>query len=84
MLIQSSPVKRVVVPVTAVVRQDDTDHVFVEQAENLFKLTPVKLATEQNGQRVVLEGLKPGMRIVSEGAFHVNNHRNLAEMENGN
>jgi cobalt-zinc-cadmium efflux system membrane fusion protein len=83
MLIQSSPVKRVVVPVTAVVRQDDTDHVFVEQAENRFKLTPVKLAAEQNGQRVVLEGLKPGMRIVSEGAFHVNNHRNLAEMENG-
>lgn len=83
MLIQSSPVKRVVVPVTAVVRQDDTDHVFVEEAENRFKLTPVKLAAEQNGQRVVIEGLKPGMRIVSEGAFHVNNHRNLAEMENG-
>jgi membrane fusion protein, heavy metal efflux system len=31
----------------------------------------------------VLEGLKPGMRIVSDGAFHLNNHRNLAEMENG-
>jgi cobalt-zinc-cadmium efflux system membrane fusion protein len=83
MLIQSSPVKRVVVPVTAVVRQDDTDHVFVQEAENRFKLTPVKLAAEQSGQRVVLEGLKPGMRIVSDGAFHVNNHRNLAEMENG-
>ena len=27
--------------------------------------------------------LKPGMRIVSDGAFHLNNHRNLAEMENG-
>jgi hypothetical protein len=30
-----------------------------------------------------LDGLKPGMRIVSEGAFHLNNHRNLKEMDNG-
>jgi membrane fusion protein, heavy metal efflux system len=83
MLIESTPVKRVVVPTTAVVRQDDTDHVFVELSDNRFRLTPVKLAAEQNGQRVVLEGLKPGMRIISDGAFHVNNHRNLAEMESG-
>jgi cobalt-zinc-cadmium efflux system membrane fusion protein len=83
MLIESAPIKRMVVPVTAVVRQDDADHVFVEEGDRRFRLTPVKLAAEQHGQRVVLEGLKPGMRIVSDGAFHVNNHRNLAEMENG-
>jgi cobalt-zinc-cadmium efflux system membrane fusion protein len=83
MLIESAPVPRVVVPITAVVRQDEVDHVFVEESNSYFRLIPVKLAAEQNGQRVVLEGLKPGMRIVSEGAFHLNNHRNLAEMENG-
>jgi cobalt-zinc-cadmium efflux system membrane fusion protein len=83
MLIESTPVKRLVVPITAVVRQEDADHVFVELSANNFRLTAVKLAAEQNGQRVVLEGLKPGMRIVSDGAFHLNNHRNLAEMENG-
>lgn len=83
MLIESAPVKRLVVPITAVVRQDDADYVFVQEPENHFRLTPVKLAAEQNGQRVVLEGLKPGMRIVSDGAFHLNNHRNLAQMENG-
>jgi cobalt-zinc-cadmium efflux system membrane fusion protein len=83
MLIESTPVKRLVVPITSVVRQEDADHVFVELSANNFRLTAVKLAAEQNGQRVVLEGLKPGMRIVSDGAFHLNNHRNLAEMENG-
>jgi cobalt-zinc-cadmium efflux system membrane fusion protein len=66
-----------------VVRQEDIDHVFVEESAKYFRLTPVKLSAEQNGQRVVLEGLKPGMRIVSEGAFHLNNHRNLVEMEHG-
>ena len=83
MLIESSPVKRLVVPATAVVRQDDTDHVFVEEADKRYRLTPVTLAAEHSGQRVVLDGLKPGMRIVSEGAFHLNNHRNLKEMDNG-
>jgi cobalt-zinc-cadmium efflux system membrane fusion protein len=83
MLIDSTPTQRVVVPVAAVVRQDDADYVFVEMSDKRFLLTPVKLATEQNGHRVVLEGLKPGMRIVSDGAFHLNNHRNLAEMGNG-
>ena len=83
MLIESTPVKRLVVPVSAVVRQNDADHVFVEESESRFKLTPVKLAAEHNGQRVVLEGLNPGTRIISDGAFHVNNHRNLTETESG-
>jgi cobalt-zinc-cadmium efflux system membrane fusion protein len=83
MLIESTQVKRLVVPITAVVRQDDTDHVFVVEADKRYRLTPVTLAAEHSGQRVVLDGLKPGMRIVSEGAFHLNNHRNLKEMENG-
>ena len=83
MLIESTPVKRLVVPTTAVVRQDDADHVFVQEADKRYRLIPVTLAAEHSGQRVVLEGLKPGMRIVSEGAFHLNNHRNLKEMDNG-
>lgn len=83
MLIESAPVQRLAVPITAVVRQDDADYVFVEEQNGYFRLTPVKLAAEQNGQRVVLEGLKPGVRIVSDGAFHLNNHRNLADMKNG-
>jgi cobalt-zinc-cadmium efflux system membrane fusion protein len=82
MLIESTPVKRLVVPITAVVRQDDTDHVFVQEADKRYRLTPVTLAAEHSGQRVVLDGLKPGMRIVSEGAFHLNNHR-IKEMDSG-
>lgn len=82
MLIESTPVKRLVVPITAVVRQDDTDHVFVQESDKRYRLTPVTLAAEHSGQRVVLDGLKPGMRIVSEGAFHLNNHR-IKEMDSG-
>ena len=83
MLIESAPVPRVMVPSSAVVREDDTDHVFVALDNDRFRLTPVKLAAEQNKQRVVLEGLKPGMRVVSDGAFHLNNQRNLQQMGSG-
>jgi len=83
MLIEATPTKRVVVPITAIVREQDTDYVFIEEKPGSFRLKPVRLSSEHNGQRVVLDGLSQGMRIVSEGAFHLNNHRNLKDMEKG-
>lgn len=83
MLIESAPTKRVVVPITAIVREQDADYVFIEEKPGSFRLKPVRLSSEHNGQRVVLDGLSQGMRIVSDGAFHLNNHRNLKDMEQG-
>lgn len=81
MLIQATPQNRLVIPATAVVREDDEDHVFVEQQPSgQFKLTRVKLSAEHDGHRFVQEGIKSGMRIVTEGAFHLNNHRNMIAM----
>jgi cobalt-zinc-cadmium efflux system membrane fusion protein len=81
MLIQANPEKRLAIPAAAVVREDDEDHVFVElQQTGQFKLTPVKLSAEHDGHRLVQEGLKSGMRIVTDGAFHLNNHRNMVAM----
>ena len=83
MLIESTPKKQLVVPLSAVVREQDTDYVFVQEKPDAFRLKPVRLSSEQNGQRVVLEGLSQGMKIVSDGAFHLNNYRNLKDMEKG-
>lgn len=83
MLIESAPKKQLVVPNTAVVRELDMDYVFVEEKTGVYRLKPVRLASEHDGQRVVLDGLRQGMKIVSDGAFHLNNHRNLKEMEKG-
>ena len=65
------------------VREDDEDHVFVEAGNGQFRLTRVKLGPEREGQRVVQEGLKDGTRVVLDGAFHLNNHRNLAASGSG-
>lgn len=81
MLIEARPVERLVVPASAVVRENDEDHVFVLLDEHSFRLSKVKLGPEQQGRRVVLSGLQGGEKIVVEGAFHLNNERNRKEME---
>jgi len=84
MLIEAAPVQRLVVPSAGVVREDDIDYVFVQEANGMFRLTKVRLGPDRGGQRVVMEGIKQGARVVIEGAFHLNNQRNLKAMESGN
>ena len=69
------------VPASAVVRENDEDHVFVAEGDGTFRLLKVKLGPEQGGQRVVLAGLKGEEKVVVDGAFHLNNERNRKEME---
>ena len=81
MLIEARAVERLVVPASAVVRENDEDHVFVAEGDGTFRLLKVKLGPEQGGQRVVLAGLKGEEKVVVDGAFHLNNERNRKEME---
>jgi len=67
--------KRQVVPVAAVVREGDTEMIFVERAPGVYVLRPVTLGEEYGAQRVLLDGLRPGEKVVVEGAFHLNNER---------
>lgn len=81
MLIEARPVDRLVVPASAVVRENDEDHVFVAEESGAFRLVKVKLGAELGGVRVLIDGLKAGERLVVNGAFHLNNERNRKEME---
>ena len=81
MLIESKPVDRLVVPASAVVRQNDEDYVFVAEGDGVFRLLKVKLGPEQGGVRALHSGLKGGEKLVVDGAFHLNNERNRKEME---
>lgn len=81
MLIEAKSVERLVVPASAVVRENDEDHVFVAEGNAAFRLLKVKLGPEQGGQRVVASGLKGEEKVVVDGAFHLNNERNRKEME---
>ena len=67
--------QRQVIPVTAVVRDGNREHVFVEAGPKHFVLRPVTLGEQLGGLRVLLDGVRPGERIVIDGAFHLNNER---------
>ena len=81
-LLEAKPEQVVAVPATAVVRENNADHVFVQTMKpTQYKLIPVTLGRTYQGQREVLQGLQPGDQIVQDGAFHVNNERKRKEME---
>src|SRR6185436_7543589 len=64
-----------VVPMTAVVREGNIEHVFVQIGPSRFLLRPVTLGDQFGNQRVVVDGIRAGERIVTDGAFHLNNER---------
>lgn len=81
MLVQSKAVKQVAVPLRAVVRENDKDHVFVEIAPNKFRMREVELGSKYQEMVSISEGLELGEKVIAEGAFHVNNERKRKELE---
>lgn len=73
--------KQLVIPEGAVVREDNRDHVFIEQGDDRFLLIPVELGEAVDHVRPVLKGLTEDRRIVLDGAFHLNNERKRADLE---
>ena len=69
------PERQQVVPSTAVIRDGDAEYVFVQVDADTFVLRPVKLGSEFEGHRVLVEGVAVGEKILVEGAFHLNNER---------
>ena len=75
--------RRTVVPVTAVVRENNEDYVFVETAPNTFTLRKVELGEETGDIRVVMGGVSTADKVVMDGAFHLNNERKRAALGTG-
>jgi cobalt-zinc-cadmium efflux system membrane fusion protein len=80
MLVQGQAEPRLVVPASAVVRENNADYVFVAKAG---ALPPARghLGHEERASAVVNAGLKAGETIVVEGGFHLNTERNTQATE---
>lgn len=81
MLVQSKPKPHLAVPLQAIVRENDKDHIFVQIAPNKYRLREVVLGVEYDGMVAVNRGVDEGETVVSEGAFHLNNERKRKELE---
>ena len=75
--------RKLTVPNTAIVREDDRDHVFVQVAPQRYALREVTLGEEQNDFRTVLSGVRADEHIVTDGAFHLNNQRKQNAIKGG-
>jgi cobalt-zinc-cadmium efflux system membrane fusion protein len=81
LLIRKQGANYLVLPDSAVIRDDNKDHVFVQTAPATFDLRPVHLGEDEGGMRPVINGLKQGERVVTEGGFHLNNERLRKELD---
>lgn len=75
--------QKLTVPNTAVVREENKDHVFVEMAPRRYLLREVTLGQEENDRRVVESGVRADEHIVTVGAFHLNNQRKQSAVKGG-
>jgi cobalt-zinc-cadmium efflux system membrane fusion protein len=69
-----------VLPDSAVLRVNDSDHVFVQTAPEEFELRPVQLGIRDGSIRRVIGGLQIGDKVVVEGGFHLNSERLRKEL----
>lgn len=75
--------QKLTVPNTSVVREENSDHVFVRIRPDRYVLREVTLGEEENDRRVVLSGVAAQEQIVLDGAFHLNNQRKQAAIKGG-
>lgn len=75
MLLKDAAQVKPVVPAAAVVREGDETFVFVETQKGTFQLRPVQLGEEFDGQVVLVDGITEKDKVVTAGAFHLNNER---------
>lgn len=65
-----APADRVMLPADAIQRMQTGDVVFVQEAPGRYRAVPVR-ATPIGNDRVAVEGLMPGVVVVTSGAYYV-------------
>jgi cobalt-zinc-cadmium efflux system membrane fusion protein len=81
MYIQSKKVAKLAVPVSAVVRENDRNYVFIQNTPKTYRLREVQLGHKDGNLITILGGLAEGETIISDGAFHLNSERKKKELE---
>lgn len=84
MTFESRPERKPTIPDTAIVRQDNKDHVFVQTGPHRFVLREVELGMETGDSRVLISGISHGEKLVLNGAFNLNNQRKQDLVKGGN
>ena len=57
------------IPATAVFKRDNQSYLFVEKAQGQYERLAVKTGTEQDGKALILDGVRPGDKVVTDGCL---------------
>ena len=75
--------KKLVVPSSALVREDNKNYVFVQRTSHEFRLQEVTLGADLESRHEVAGGLDSVTKIALTGAFHLNNERKRQALSGG-
>lgn len=67
--------KERILPLSAIVREQDKDYAFIQIAEDKFVMRAVTLGEDYNEFRVLKSGINDTDKIALDGAFHLNSER---------
>ena len=81
MHISSKKTSKIAIPISSVVRENDRNHVFVQNTPQTFRLREVELGIKDGKLITVSSGIAQGETIVTDGAFHLNSERKKKELE---
>lgn len=75
MLVESEPIETLTVPAEAIIRDGNSDYVFIKVSDEVFRMIPVKAGQEGKGIRPIYSGIEAGQVIAIKGAYHLNTER---------
>lgn len=73
--------KTISIPELAIEQRGTQSSVYLVQQDNTVKQTPVKIGARQPGKVEIIEGLKPGDKIVVEGIVKLRNGAKIQELD---
>lgn len=83
MKLSDNPERKLTIPSTAIVREQNQDYLFVQKSSGVFTLRKVELGSEFGEYRVLQSGISNGEKVVLDGAFHLNNQRKQNALQGG-
>jgi cobalt-zinc-cadmium efflux system membrane fusion protein len=83
MHIHGHPQRRLTVPEEAIVREGESEFLFVGQSDDVFRLTPVVSSPAVRNLRSLADESLAGKPVIVAGAFHLNNERRRRNIRGG-
>ena len=67
----SGPIEQIQISESALLQGEKDSYVYVQVTPDIFVRTPVKVEATNDGFAVIIDGLRPGDKVISEGGYYL-------------